>query len=115
MAKARKAPMKLVIEFDVTGLSEGEIEALARRAVAPSEESDGQGGKRYSGVTGHPSVSVLGCEFLKGCNSPRLVVEFDVTGLTKDQIGGLAREAEVQAESSAIGVSLKVVPSLRGR
>jgi hypothetical protein len=111
--KTPKTPKKLVVEFDVTPLSKGEIDELSLEVAVQGEESDGQGGKHYDGETGHPSVSVIGSKVLKSAGRLRLVVEFDVTGLTKDQIGWLASEAEVQAERSEghpdIGVSSKVV------
>ena len=96
----RKPPKKLVVEFDVSSLSKDQIDDLAGEATAQGEESDGQGGKRYSGVPGrpgHPSVQVIGT---KTTRDGRLAVEFDVTGLSKDQINWLAAEVLVQGESS---------------
>ena len=97
---SKKTPKKLVVEFDVTHLTTDEICELELGAVVQAEESDGQGGKHYNGLTGHPSVPVLGSKILKTGGGGRLVVEFDITGLTKDQTGWLASETEAQAENS---------------
>ena len=109
---SKKAPKKLVVTFDVTSLSEDEIEELAQEAIAQGEESDGQGGKRYDGETGHPSTPVLGSKVLRN-KRPRLVVEFNITRLTKDQTGWLASEVAAQAEGSEghpdVEVTTKVV------
>ena len=90
----------LVVEFDVTDLSKDEIGELELEAQVQGEESDGQGGKRYYGETGHPDAAVLGTKVVKRGKHKTLVVEFDVTGFTKSEIGYLASEAEVQGEAS---------------
>jgi hypothetical protein len=114
---SKKTPKKLVVTFNVAHLSKDEIDELALEVAAQGEESDGQGGKRYDGKTGHPSVPVLGSKILQNAQRQRLVVEFDITGLTKDQIGWLASEAEVQAESSEghpdVEVTSKVIAHVR--
>ena len=90
----------LVVEFDVTDLSKDEIGELELETVVQGEESDGQGGKRYYGETGHPDAAVLGTKAMKRGKHKTLVVEFAVTGFTKSEIGYLASEAEVQGEAS---------------
>lgn len=109
---SKKSPKKLVIEYDVTDLGATQIKELTLEAVVQGEASDGKGGKRYNGKTGHPDTPVLGTRVVEHSRSAAdrrydqpdrrstLVVEFDVTGLTKDQIGWLASEAVVQAERS---------------
>jgi len=97
---------KLEVSFDVTSLSKTEIGALEGEAVAQGEASDGQGGKRYyKGKPGHPDASLLDSKIVKRGETKRggatlLVLTFDVTGFTKDEIGYLASEVEVQAEES---------------
>lgn len=97
---SKKTPKKLVVEYDVTGLSKDQIDELELEARVQGEESDGQGGKRYDGETGHPGAMVLGSKVEKRSKRSVLVVEFDVTNLTKNEIGCLASEAEVQSERS---------------
>jgi len=110
---SKRTPKKLVVEYDVTDLAKDEIGELELEATVQGEESDGQGGKRYAGKTGHPGAPVLGSRVSKHGERTVLVVEYDVTALTKDQIGWLASEAEVQAERSDghpdVGVTSKVV------
>lgn len=48
------------------------------------------GGAANTTTARHPSVPVLGSKVIKNGGRPLLVVEFDVTGLTKDQTGWLA-------------------------
>jgi len=129
MPKAKKAkrgstrgPRKiLAVTYDITGLAEDQIGALESEATVQGEASDGQGGKRYNGKTGHPDVPVLGAKVVAGTKKSagrtwretKLVVEYDVSGLTKTEIGYLASEAEVQAEESdehpSVAVTSKVV------
>ena len=102
MIETPKRPRKiLVVEYDVTDLSKDEIGSLELEAVAQGEASDGQGGKRYAGTTGHPDVPITSTAIVK---SPRkrsiLVVQYNVTNLTKNEIGWLASEAVVQGEGS---------------
>jgi hypothetical protein len=97
---SRKNPKKLVVSYNVTDLSKDEIGQLAQEAQMQNEASDGMGGKHFDGKTGHPDVPVLDTRVVKRGKSQYLVVEFDVTGLTKTAIGHLASEAEVQAEAS---------------
>jgi hypothetical protein len=109
---------KLVVEFDVTDLSEGEVNELTMEVIAQGEESDGQGGKHYRGVPGrwspgHPSTPILGSEVIRTGGRSRLVVEFDATGLTKDQIGWLTSEVVAQAESSEEHPSVDVTSEIR--
>ena len=110
---SKKTGKKLIVEYDVTELTKAEIGELELEAVVQGEESDGQGGKRYDGKTGHPSTPVLGSKVVKRGKRSMLVVEYDVANLTKDQAGWLASEAEVQAERSdghpSVNVSSKVV------
>ena len=95
-----RTPKRLVVEYDVTDLSEDEIGHLELESRVQGEASDGMGGKRYYGETGHPDTPVLGSRVVTRGKRKSLVVEFDVTDLTKDQTGWLASEAEVQGESS---------------
>lgn len=102
MSDAPRKPRKiLVVEYDVTDLSKHEIGALELEAVAQGEASDGQGGKRYEGTTGHPDVPIISAAVVK---SPKkrtiLSVQYNVTNLTKNEIGWLASEAVVQGEAS---------------
>jgi len=97
---ARKSPKKLVVEYDVTGLRKAEIDQLALEAAVQSEPSDGEGGDRYDGETGHPGVTVVGTRVVKRGKRSKLVVEYDVTGLNKNEIGYLAHEAEAQSDRS---------------
>lgn len=114
----KRSSKKLVVAYDVTGLSEDEIGELELEAVAQGEASDGHGGKRYDGKTGHPDAPVLGAKVVKRGKRSTLVVDFDVTNLTKDQTGWLASEAEVQAEASDghpdVKVTSKVVSQAKG-
>lgn len=93
---------KLVVEFDVTGLSKAQISALEGQAVPQGEPSDGQGGNRYyKGETeGHPNAPFLDSKLTKRRKKKILTVEFDVTGFTKSEIGYLASEVEIQAEGN---------------
>lgn len=95
-----RSPKRLVVEYDVTDLSKDEIGHLELESRVQGEASDGMGGKHYDGETGHPDTPVLGSRVVKRGKRKALVVEFDVTNLTKDQTGWLASEAEVQAEES---------------
>jgi len=108
-----KAAKKLVVEYDVTDLTKEEIGELELEAVAQGEESDGQGGKHYGGKTGHPGASVLGSKITKRGKRSALIIEYDVTNLTKDQTGWLASEAEVQ--SRTIGRSPRRRRNIEGR
>lgn len=99
---SKKSPKKLVVEFDVTDLTKSQIAQLEGEAIAQGEASDGQGGKRYyKGETeGHPDAPFLGSKIIKRGKRKLLAVTFNVTGFTKIEIGYLASETEVQAESS---------------
>lgn len=97
---SNKHRKKLVVTYNVTDLSKAEIGQLELEARVQGEASDGMGGKRYDGKTGHPDVPVLDTRVVKRGKKQYLEVEFDVTGLTKAAIGYLASEAEVQAEQS---------------
>ena len=97
---ARKKPKKLAIEFDVTGLSKDEIGELELEAVVQGEETDGQGGKHYDGVTGYPDTPVLGTKIRKRGKRAFLVVTFDVAHLTRSQLDWLASQVMVQGEAS---------------
>jgi hypothetical protein len=104
---------KLVVEFDVTGLTKAQSGALSGDAVAQGEASDGQGGKRYyKGETeGHPDAPFLGSKVTKRGKRKALTIEFDVTDFTKTEIGYLASEVEVQAEGNDdAGLIIKGVP-----
>ena len=109
----KKSKKVLVVEYDVTGLSKDEIGELELEAVVQGEASDGQGGKRYNGKTGHPDTPVLNTKVIKRGKRSALVVNFDVTSLTKTEIGYLASEAEVQGERSdghpSVDVTSKIV------
>ena len=102
MSDTPRKPRKiLVVEFDVTALSKHEIGALELEAVAQGEASDGQGGKRYAGSTGHPDVPIISTAVVKSPkNRAILSVQYNVTNLTKNEIGWLASEAVVQGEAS---------------
>lgn len=108
-----KHPKKLVVEYDVTGLDADEVGDLELEATAQGEASDGMGGKRYDGVTGHPDTPVIGSRVTKIGKRSVLVVEYDVSGLTKIEIAYLASEAEVQSERSnghpSVDVTSRVV------
>jgi len=100
---SKKNPKHLVVTFDVTGLSKEQVDALSGDAVVQGEASDGAGGKRYhKGETaGHPDVRVLEIsKITKRGKKQSLVITFDVTGLTKSEVGALASEVEVQAEGN---------------
>lgn len=99
MRKTKK-PKTLAIEFDVTGLSKNEINELENEAVVQGEETDGQGGKHYDGVTGYPDTPVLGAKVIKRGKKSLLVVTFDVTRRTKSQLDWLASQVMVQGEAS---------------
>ena len=99
MSKTKK-PKTLAIEFNVTGLSKNEINALENEAVVQGEETDGQGGKHYDGVTGYPDTPVLGAKVAKRGKKSLLVVTFDVTHLTRSQLDWLASQVMVQGEAS---------------
>ena len=90
---SKPKPQSLLVEFDVTDLTKDEIGALTLEAVVQGEASDGQGGKRYHGTTGHPDAAVLGTQTVQRGTRSILVVEFDVTRLSKIEIGYLASEA----------------------
>ncbi len=109
----RKKPRRLVVKFDVTGLGANQIAALQADVTAQAEASDGHGGGRYEGKTGHPDVPVLGAKVVAGSKEiVQLVVEYDVSGLTKIEIGYLASEAEVQAEASEEHPDVAVVSKI---
>lgn len=99
MRKTKK-PKTLAIEFNVTGRSKNEINALEYEAVVQGEETDGQGGKHYDGVTGYPDTPVLGAKVIKRGKKVLLVVRFDVTHLTRSQLDWLASQVMVQGEAS---------------
>ncbi len=109
---SKQTPKKLVVEFDVTGLTKAQISALEGQAIPQGEASDGQGGKRYyKGETeGHPDAAFLGSKVAKHGKRKILAVEFNVTGFTKNEIGYLASEVEVQAEENDAGLIINGVP-----
>ena len=95
-----KRPKTLAIEFDVTGLSKNEINELENEAVVQGEETDGQGGKHYDGITGYPDTPVLGAKVIKRGKKSLLAVTFDVAHLTRSQLDWLASQVMVQGEAS---------------
>lgn len=111
-AMSKKSSKKLVVEFDVTGLTKAQIAALEGQAVPQGEASDGQGGKRYyKGETeGHPDAPFLGSKVTKRGKRSNLAIAFDVTGFTKSEIGYLASEVEVQAEGNDADLIINGVP-----
>jgi hypothetical protein len=103
---ARKKPAgkkKLVVEYDVTGLSKKEIDALTGAAEVQAEESD-----TYD--IGHPDVAVKS-RLRKGGKRKILVVEYDVAGLSEDQIDVLTGEAEAQADGGDGGLWIDGEPT----
>ena len=102
MSTTPRKPRKiLVVEYDVTDLSKHEIGALELEAVVQGEASDGKGGKRYEGTTGHPDVPIISTAVVTSPkNRTILSVQYNVTNLTKNEIGWLASEAVVQGEAS---------------
>jgi hypothetical protein len=110
---SKKVPKKLVVTFNVTGLSKAQIGALEGQAVPQGEPSDGQGGDRYEkgeSEGGHPNAPFLGSKVVKRGKQKFLDVTFDVTGFTKSEIGYLASEVEVQAEENDAGLIIDGVP-----
>ena len=93
---------QLVVEYDVTGLSEDQIDSLTGYAVAQGEESD-----TYD--VGHPDVKVTSRVLGRG-KRKLLVVGFDLTGLSDDQVGVLRGEAVAQAEANDAGLIIDGVP-----
>lgn len=97
---SKKTSKTLTVEFDVTGFSKAQAEALEIEAVVQGEESDGQGGKHYDGKTGWPDTPVLGSAITRRGKRKILAVKFDATGLTKKEIDWLASGVVVQGEAS---------------
>lgn len=99
---SKKSKKTLVVEFDVTALTAPQVAALTGAAIAQREASDGQGGKHYDkGETeGHPDAPFLGDQLTPRGKKKLLILKFDVTGFTKQEIGYLASEVEVQAEEN---------------
>lgn len=95
-----KPPKKLVVEFNVTGLSPEQIASLEAAASAQGEASDGSGGKHYEkGGPGHPDALSVTPKIIHRGRGKYLSIEFDVTGFTKMEIDYLATEAGIQAEA----------------
>ena len=92
----------LVVEYDVTGLSEDQIDMLTGYTVVQGEESD-----TYD--VGHPGVKVTS-QVLKRGRRKLLVVGYDLTGLSEDQIDALTGEALAQAEQNDPGLIIDGVP-----
>jgi hypothetical protein len=101
-AAKKAAGKQLVVEYDVMGLSEDQIDALTGYAVAQGEESD-----TYD--VGHPSVEVTSSVVGRG-KRKKLVVKYDLAGLSKDQIDVLQGEAIVQGEANDAGLIINGVP-----
>lgn len=102
---ARKKPAKhkqLVVEYDVAGLSNDQIDSLTGYAVAQGEKSD-----TYD--VGHPDVKVTSSVVSRG-KGKKLVVKFDITGLSEDQIDVLQGEAIAQGEANDAGLIINGVP-----
>ena len=101
-ARKKSVGKQLVVEYDVTGLSEDQIDALTGYAVAQGEESD-----TYD--VGHPDVKVTS-RVLKRGKRKLLVVGYDLTGLSEDQVDVLRGEAIAQAEENDPGLIIDGVP-----
>jgi hypothetical protein len=93
---------QLVVEYDVTGLSEDQIDSLTGYAVAQGEESD-----TYD--VGHPGVDVKSSVVGRG-KRKKLVVKYALAGLSEDQIDVLRGEALAQAEANDPGLIINGVP-----
>jgi hypothetical protein len=97
---------KLVVEYDVTGLSEDQIDSLAGYAVAQGEASDYD---EEFGSVNYPDVRVTSRVTGRG-KRKRLVVAYDVAALSEDQIDSLAGAAIAQAEANDAGLIINGVP-----
>lgn len=96
------AGKQLVVEYDVTGLSDDQIDSLTGYAVAQGEESD-----TYD--VGHPGVEVTSSVVGRG-KRKKLVVKYALAGLSNDQIDVLRGEALAQAEANDAGLIINGVP-----
>lgn len=101
-ALKKAAGKQLVVEYDVTGLSKAQINELTVHAVVQGEESD-----TYD--VGHPDVKVTSRVLARG-KRKFLVVDYDLTGLSEDQVGVLRGEAVAQAEANDSGLIIDGVP-----
>ena len=101
----RKKPAghkQLVVEYGVAGLSNDQIGSLEGYAVAQGEESD-----TYD--VGHPDVQVTSSVVGRG-KDKKLVVKYDITGLSEDQVDVLQGEAIAQGEANDPGLIINGVP-----
>ncbi|HSX23028.1 MAG TPA: hypothetical protein VLE97_09665 [Gaiellaceae bacterium] len=109
-ARKKRAPAragkKLVVEYGVTGLSEDQIDSLAGYATAQGEASDYD---EEFGAVNYPDVGVTSRVAGRG-KGKRLVVTYDVVGLSEDQIDSLAGAAIAQAEANDAGLIINGVP-----
>lgn len=93
---------QLVVEFDVAGLSNDQIDSLLGYAVAQGEESD-----TYD--VGHPGVDVTSDVVGRGKHK-KLVVKYAIEGLSDDQVDVLQGEVLAQAEENDPGLIINGVP-----
>jgi hypothetical protein len=105
-AGKKPAGKKLVVEYDVAGLSEDQIDSLTGYAVAQGEASDFD--EDFGGVN-YPDVKVTSRVAGRG-ERKRLVVEYDVTDLSEDQVDVLTGAAIAQAEANDPGLIIDGVP-----
>ena len=95
-AARKNAGKKLVVEYDVSGLSKAEIGSLENHALAQAEASDYD---EEFGAVNYPDVRVTSRVVGRG-KRKRLVVEYAVAGLPEDQIDSLTGAAYAQAEGA---------------
>ncbi len=85
---------------------------LQDKLCRKGEPSDGQGGNHYykGESDGHPNAPFRSSKVTKRGKTKILAIEFDVIGFTKNEIGSLASEVEVQAEENDAGLIINGVP-----
>jgi hypothetical protein len=104
--KKTDAPKKLVVEYDVAGLSKAQVDSLTGYAVAQGEASDYD---EEFGAVNYPDVGVTSRVSGRG-KQKRLVVTYDVRGLSEDQVDSLAGAAIAQGEANDGGLFIGGVP-----
>lgn len=101
-----KRGKKLVVEYAVAGLSNAQIDSLTGYAVAQGEASDYD---EEFGAVNYPDVAVTSRVAGRG-KQKRLVVTYDVRGLSEDQVDSLAGAAIAQGEANDAGLIIGGVP-----